>query len=137
MTRTQAMNFIKDLVTMRGIATDEIAVEAPAVYPTWKEDVEYVIGQRVLYNDILYKVLQDHTSQATWTPDESASLYTIVDEVHSGTVDSPIPYDGNMALENGKYYTQDNVVYLCNRDTGVPVYNALKDLVGLYVVVAS
>lgn len=78
MTRTQAMKFVKDLVTMRGIATDEIAVEAPAVYPSWKEEIAYVTGQRVLYNDILYKVLQDHTSQATWTPDMSASLFAKV-----------------------------------------------------------
>lgn len=42
-----------------------------------------------------------------------------------------------MALENGKYYTQSNVVYLCNRDTGNPVYNQLSDLVGLYVEVVN
>jgi hypothetical protein len=38
-----------------------------------------------------------------------------------------------MALEHGKYYTQDGVTYLCIRDTGNPVYNHLSDLVGLYV----
>ena len=38
-----------------------------------------------------------------------------------------------MALESGKYYSQDNVTYLCNRDTGNPVYHALSELVGLYV----
>jgi hypothetical protein len=38
-----------------------------------------------------------------------------------------------MALKNGKYYIQDGVIYLCNRDTGNPVYNALAELVGLYV----
>lgn len=42
-----------------------------------------------------------------------------------------------MALENGKYYTQNGVVYLCNRDTVNPVYNALADLVGVYVEVAE
>ena len=45
----------------------------------------------------------------------------------------PIPYDGNMALEAGKYYIQDYVIYLCNRDTVNPVYNPLAELVGLYV----
>lgn len=39
----------------------------------------------------------------------------------------------NGALENGKYYTQDGATYLCTRDTGNPVYNALADLVGIYV----
>ena len=38
-----------------------------------------------------------------------------------------------MALESGKYYIQDYVIYCCTRDTINPVYNALADLVGLYV----
>lgn len=53
-----------------------------------------------------------------------------------GSLDTPIPYEGNMALEEGKYYQQSGVVYLCVRDTGVPVYNDLKDLVNIYVQVA-
>lgn len=61
------------------------------------------------------------------------SLYAKVDEVHTGDVYDPIPYNGNMALENGKYYTQADVVYVCIRDTVNPVYNDLKDLVGLYL----
>lgn len=58
-------------------------------------------------------------------------------EEYAGTKHYPIPYDGNMALESGKYYIQDDVVYLCNRDTGQPVYNALSELVGLYVEVTE
>ena len=53
-----------------------------------------------------------------------------------GTIENPIAYDGNMILENGKYYIQDGVTYKCNRDTGIAVYHALKDLVGLYVELA-
>ena len=56
-----------------------------------------------------------------------------IDEEHDGDIYDPIPYEGNMALENGKYYTQCCATYLCNRDTGNPVYNALAELVGLYV----
>lgn len=42
-----------------------------------------------------------------------------------------------MALKNGKYYTQDGVTYLCNRDTETAVYNALSELVELYVKVVE
>lgn len=70
-----------------------------------------------------------------------------VDQIHyqnralGGTVDvdvgtdgtAIIPYSGNMTLEAGKYYSQSGKTYLCNRDTGNPVYNALADLVGIYV----
>lgn len=52
-------------------------------------------------------------------------------------MEKDIPYNGNMALEAGKYYTQDGVLYLCNRDTGNPVYHPLSALVGLYVEVVS
>ena len=42
-----------------------------------------------------------------------------------------------MALVSGKYYIEDNVTYLCNRDTGNPVYNKLSELVGIYVEVVE
>ena len=48
-----------------------------------------------------------------------------------------IPYEGNMALESGKYYTQSGMTYLCSRDTVNPVYNALSELVGIYVEVIN
>ena len=54
-----------------------------------------------------------------------------------GTVENPIPYEGNMVLENGKYYSQDGVVYLCNRDSVHAIYHNLKDLVGHYVEIAQ
>ena len=63
----------------------------------------------------------------------SISDYTRIDELHSGPLYDPIPYSGNMFLESGRYYIQDGVTYLCNRDTGNPVYNTLAELVGLYV----
>ena len=61
------------------------------------------------------------------------SLYTKIDEEHVGNKYDPIPYSGNMALENGKYYVQNDIIYRCNRDTVNPVYNDLSSLVGLYV----
>lgn len=78
MTRNDAKKFINSLIKLRTSATDPQAIEAPAVYPAWKAEVNYVIGQRVLYNEVLYKVLQDHTSQEDWAPDVSASLFAKV-----------------------------------------------------------
>ena len=70
---------------------------------------------------------------APWAEDTYSSLYAQIDETHAGTVEDAIPYTGNMALEQGKYYSQNGVTYLCTRDTGNPVYHNLADLVGLYV----
>lgn len=78
MTRQEALAFINSLVNLRTSATDEQAIGAVAVYPEWKEDVYYNVDDRVLYNDILYKVLTAHTSQADWMPDAAPSLFAKV-----------------------------------------------------------
>lgn len=78
MTRRQAMAFIRSLVNLRTAATDEQANNAPAVYPTWNIDVAYKTGDRILYEDVLYKVLQDHNSQESWIPVDSPSLFAQV-----------------------------------------------------------
>lgn len=116
---------------------DDTAVRMTAFYPEWEKDKQYTVGYKVQYLGKLYKVVQAHTSQETWTPDITASLYERIDEVHDGTKYDPVPYEGNMTLYNGKYYIEDGVTYLCNRDTGNPVYNKLSELVGIYVEVVE
>lgn len=114
---------------------DATALRMVAYYPEWTAGTAYAAGDRLVYNGDLYKVLQAHTSQDTWLPGTGTeSLYTRIDEQHDGTKYDPIPYSGNMALKAGKYYSQSGKTYLCNRDTGNSVYNALADLVGLYVI---
>lgn len=113
---------------------DATALRMVAYYPAWAAGTAYAVGNRLVYNGDLYKVLQAHTAQETWLPGTGTeSLYTRIDEQHDGSKYDPIPYSGNMALESGKYYSQSGKTYLCNRDTENPVYNALADLVGIYV----
>lgn len=78
MTRNEAKAFIDAFVKLRELATDEMSLQVPNLYPTWKAEVAYTVGQRVLYEDILYKVLQDHTSQEFWTPVSAPSLFAQV-----------------------------------------------------------
>ena len=119
--------------------TDAEALAVKTLYPAWTAGQSYAAGYKITYNGKLYKVLQAHTSQETWVPGAAGteSLYARIDEEHDGTKYDPIPYDGNMALENGKYYTQGGVLYKCTRDTGNPVYNTLAELVGIYVEVVT
>ena len=112
---------------------DNTALRMTEFYPEWAADTEYTIGYKVQRNGKLWRCIQAHTSQTGWEPENAASLWTEICESHAGTLEDPIPYSGNMALESGKYYSQDNKVYRCTRDTGNPVYNALSELVGLYV----
>lgn len=61
---------------------DTTALEFPEAFPKWKVDYEYKTDDRLRYNNVLYKVLQNHTSQSTWTPDVTPSLYVRVDNPH-------------------------------------------------------
>ena len=78
MTLEEAKAIIDALVTLRNSATDEQASKASALYPKWKVGTDYQKDERVLYNDILYKVLTGHTSQADWAPDAAPSLFAKV-----------------------------------------------------------
>ena len=112
---------------------DNTALRMVEFYPEWAENTEYTVEYKAQRNGKLWRCIQAHTSQTGWEPENAASLWTEICESHAGTLEDPIPYSGNMALESGKYYMQDNKVYRCTRDTGNPVYNALSELVGLYV----
>ena len=124
---------------------DATALRMIAFYPGWESgkaytaDNGYPVGYKVVHNGKLYKLRTEHTSQDNWTPGATGteSLWTRIDETHDGTKYDPIPYSGNMALENGRYYTQDGALYLCNRDTGNPVYHPLSALVGIYMEVVA
>ena len=116
---------------------DQTALEAVCLHPEWQIDTAYVAGHKVQRIGRLWKCRQDHTSQADWMPETTASLWEEICEAHAGTVEDPIPYNGNMELTGGLYYAQDGVIYLCNRSTGQAVYNPLSELVGLYVEVVA
>ena len=112
---------------------DQTALRMAAFYPEWAAGAAYTVGHKVRRDGKLWRVVQAHTSQAGWEPENAASLWEQINETHAGTMDDPIPYSGNMALTSGLYYMQDWVIYKCTRDTGNPVYHALSELVGLYV----
>lgn len=59
-------------------APDAVLLTQPmAMYDEWSaESVEYVLDDIRKYNGLLYRCVQAHTSQATWTPEAAASLWT-------------------------------------------------------------
>lgn len=109
------------------------ALTVITLHPVWAPGTAYPAGHKVRFDGRLWRCIQAHTSQPGWEPEHAPSLWEQINEVHAGTLADPIPYSGNMALVAGLYYSQAGVVYHCIRDTGAPVYNALTDLVGLYV----
>ena len=109
-------------------------------YPYWGEEgaemgKEVPAGFRLRHRaegeeeDTLYEVIQKHTLQADWVPGvETASLYKVVSATHAGTREDPIPYEQMMAIEAGKYYTEDGSLYvgILTTQTGYP--NKLSEL---------
>ena len=117
--------------------SDEQALEVKDLYPEWASFIGKPLeaGFKVLYEGRLYKVRQQiATVLENQAPSElTAALYEEINETAAGTLEDPIPYNGNMALFEGKYYSQNGVTYKCTRSTGQAVYHDLSALVGLYV----
>ena len=102
--------------------SDAQALQVPMLFDDFDGNgVAYEVGKRVLYNDILYKVIQAHTSQAEWTPVAAPSLFAkVINETTDGSIpefeqpDSTNPYmKGDRVIFNGKVYESliDNNVY--------------------------
>lgn len=102
--------------------SDEEALTVKKLYPLFEDLVKekYMAkdkGFRFRYEDDLYKTAQDNiTFQEQYPPGTGMeSLYTHIDEGHVGTVEDPIPAIANMEYEYGKYYIENNVIYICKR----------------------
>ena len=100
-----AMSFLADNLT------DEQAVQVPLIFEAWQVGVDYKVGKKLVYEEVLYKVLQDHTSQETWTPKDAPSLFARVLVDDGGAVldwvqpDSTNPYmKGDRVKFEGKIY---------------------------------
>ena len=73
----ESLNKIGKLVANQ-VTDDVVALDIQEFYDVWASGVSYEVGKYVRHNDILYKVLQQHTSQDNWTPDVAHSLYAKV-----------------------------------------------------------
>lgn len=112
----------EDLIRENGIAllaskilTDEEASEAYYLFEEWDPDSHaYKKDDKMQYKDTLYKVIQDHTSQADWTPDTAVSLYLrIADPTQEWPEwiqpigDQGMYSKGDKVSYNGKHWTSD------------------------------
>lgn len=120
------------------ITEDSEALEVKYLYPEWKPNKDYEVDFRVRVGDDLYKCRQAHTSTSENQPStDTASIWTKIDEVHNGTLEDPIPYNGNMELFEGKYYVQDKIIYKCIRDSEIAIFGNLNELIEVYVEVSD
>lgn len=116
----RAQELRKIIESMSAKLSDEEGLKCVELFPAWRSGVHYTLGQKIRYNNVLYKVLSDHDSQSTWTPETAPSLFAKVLVSENGTPKdweqpgSTNPYmRGDKVLFNGKTYESliDNNVW--------------------------
>lgn len=113
-TRAKAKRLRKLIEQTSATLTDTEALEGVELFPMWKTDHAYAIGDRVQYECKLYKCLQAHTSQDDWTPDAAVSLWV---EVSDPSIEWPewkqpvgaqdAYMKGDKVSHNGKHWVSD------------------------------
>lgn len=113
---------------------DQEALNCISIFPEWESYIGKSMpeGVRTQYEGKLYKSRQEiPTVLANQPPGiETAALYVVIDQEHAGTLEDPIPYDQMMEVFAGKYYLEDGIIYICNRDSGQPLYATCASLAG-------
>lgn len=104
----EAKAFRKKVEELAQNITDEEADENVNFFAKWEVGVEYVTDTKVRYNDVVYKVLQDHTSQEDWTPDVAVSLFV---RCHQQSPEDEYPEWVQPTGSHDAYMTGDKVTY--------------------------
>ena len=99
--------------------TDTEALEGIELFPKWKTDETYLIGERVRFEDILYKCLLNHTSQETWTPPVSPSLWVRVDDPGEEWPEWRQPTGSTDAYEKGAKVSHNEKHWISDIDANV------------------
>ena len=114
MTRGKAKQLRALIETLASTLDDKTALMSVELFPAWEADIAYAAGDRVRHDGTLYKVLQDHTSQADWTPDAAPSLFAKVLIPDPDVIpeweqpDSTNPYRaGDKVTHNGKTWVSN------------------------------
>lgn len=145
MKRDIALKVVDYLKNTRNIITEEMALNYVALYPNWEKQIgkELIVGERVEFEDRLYKVITTHTAQETWAPNVAPTLFEPIDVVNEGTLVNPIIAAAGMTYFKDKYYLDetDGKVYLCTRDdsngNGTVLHFMPSALVGTYFELAE
>lgn len=112
-----AEQFRKALQMFAASLSDDKAMEVASIYDAWAVGKTYAIGEFVTYGENgvgdpqLYKVVQAHTSQADWTPDKSASLYSPIGLNNEGYPVWSKPTGAHDAYNSGDIVDYNGTLY--------------------------
>lgn len=97
---------------------DAQALEVPEFFPLWTPKA-YKTDDRVRYNQILYKCIQDHSKNETYTPDTAVSLWTQVLIPNSETIPEWIQPESTNPYMKGDKVTHNNSTWQSDIDYNV------------------
>lgn len=112
-----AEQFRKALQMFAASLTDEQAMEVATVYDPWVVGKLYKAGEFFTYgtnavgDPQLYKVNQDHTSQADWAPNVTPALYTAVGLDDAGYPVWSAPTGAHDAYNTGDIVNHNGTLY--------------------------
>lgn len=90
----------------------DVALAIPEIFPVWSANsVKYKAGDKVSYKGVLYKVLQDHTSQESWKPDVAPSLFAKMLTSPDNTPKPWVQPDSTNAYKKGDRVTYNGKIY--------------------------
>lgn len=118
-TKENSLNKIGKIVA-NNVTDDAVALTIQEFYDIWEVGVTYEVGRYLQYKGVLYKVLQPHTSQETWTPDVASSVYAKVLIDPSGeTIPEWEQPDSTNAYMTGDKVRFEGVVYESTMDNNI------------------
>ena len=98
--------------------TDETLIDNKSAFRLWSGNgLEVEAGEIYLYNDELYRVVQNHTTQNDWTPDKTPALYTKISVEEFPQWRQPT--GAQDAYKKGDKVTYDNKHWISTADNNV------------------
>lgn len=134
-----ARDIVLEQYNQRTDIPNQEALDRMVVIYDWSKYIGKVLlqGQLCVYNDKVWRARQEHTVLEVYPPSmDTASLYEVIEKIHTGEKDDPIPYTPPMEIFDGKYYSENGILYLCTRNSDTALTHELSSLVGLYVSIA-
>lgn len=102
-----------------GTIDDVTAAEHAELFSPWAYPVNYTKGKIMRHNGALYRCLQDHTSQADWTPDAAPSLWVGISDPAEEWPEWSQPVGAHDAYNAGDKVSYDGKHWISNTDGNV------------------
>ena len=78
MTREEARAYRHKIELAAESQDDAQALESIELFPKWEPGISVAVGERYQHLGKLYRVVQAHTTQADWEPQDTPALWTEV-----------------------------------------------------------